>query len=76
LQTPKAFGRALRKRRTKKNLSQEKLAELADLHPTYISMLERGTKGPSLETVFALAKALGISAVKLVRDTESIQQRK
>ena len=52
------FGRNLRNLREKSGLSQEKLAELADLHRTYISGVERGERNISLVNIERLAKAL------------------
>ena len=42
----KIIGQRIRNYRTQKGLSQEKLAELAGCHPTYIGQLERGEKTP------------------------------
>jgi transcriptional regulator with XRE-family HTH domain len=47
-------------------LSQEELGYRADLHRTYLSMLERGVRCPSLETIAKLAKALDTKASELV----------
>jgi transcriptional regulator with XRE-family HTH domain len=55
------FGKAIRRRRRELDLSQEELAELAELHRTYISSIERGQRNPSLENIEKLAKALDIS---------------
>ena len=55
-----AFGDVVRARRLKAGLSQETLALECDLHPTFISMLERGVRQPSLETIFRLAARLGV----------------
>ena len=53
-----AFGRKVRDRRTKLKLSQEQLAERADLHWTYISGIERGVRNPGLNTLGRLCQAL------------------
>lgn len=53
------FGRNLQKLRKSASLSQEKLAEAADVSLRYIQMLEAGEKAPSLETVVRLRQALG-----------------
>lgn len=55
-----AFGAALRLKRTHLGLSQESLAELAGLHFTYVSSVERGERNISLENIDRLAKALNI----------------
>jgi len=55
------FGASVRKFRLKKKLSQEKLAELADLHRTYIGQVECGKRNLALRNIAKLAKALGIS---------------
>lgn len=59
------FGKAVRRRRRELDLSQEKLAELAGLHRTYVSDVERGDRNISLENIEKLAKALEISIVDL-----------
>lgn len=53
------FGKKVRELREKKGLSQEELAFKADLSVYYISRIERGKANPSLETIFAIQKALG-----------------
>jgi len=59
------FGKAIRRRRRELDLSQEELAERAELHRTYISDIERGDRNPSLENIEKLAKALDISIASL-----------
>lgn len=54
----RALGQAIRVSRTKLGLTQSELAELADLHPTYISSIEAGTANISFETIDKLAHAL------------------
>lgn len=65
----KAFGRVLREYRLILDLSQEELAERADLDRTYPSLLERGLRSPSLEMLFRIAEALGIDPAELVAKT-------
>ena len=60
------FGKRLRELRLKQKLSQEKLAEIADVHRNYVGLLERGQSNVSLLTVVALAHALGVKPAKLV----------
>ena len=61
----KIIGQRIRNYRTKKGLSQEKLAELAGCHPTYIGQLERGEKNATLERVEKIASAMDISLSEL-----------
>jgi transcriptional regulator with XRE-family HTH domain len=65
-----AFGRAVRRLREKKGLSQEKLADLAGIHRTYIGDVERGTRNIALINMDRIAKALGVSLSRLVKDME------
>ena len=64
----KAFGAKLRKARLELDLSQEKLADLADLHFTYVSSVERGERNISLENIGKLATALGCNIKDLFTD--------
>lgn len=61
-----AFGAVLRTLRIEKNLTQEQLGLEAGLQRKYISLLELGTKAPSLATVLRLAKALNVEPGRLV----------
>lgn len=67
-----AFGRAVyHYRKVVLDISQEALAERADLHRTYVSSLERGERNVGLLNIFKLAKALNISVTKLFETVES-----
>ncbi len=55
------FGTKVRRYRIKKSLSQEKLAELANMHRTYIGQIECGKRNVAIKNVAKLAKALGVS---------------
>ena len=76
MKLPKAFGTILKEVRESKKVSQENLALEADLDRTYISLLERGLRQPSLGTLFDIAKVLGCRASDLVRKTEDFLSRK
>jgi transcriptional regulator with XRE-family HTH domain len=65
-----AFGRAVRKLRLAKGLSQEDLAELADIHRTYVGDVERGTRNISLMNMARLAAALDVPLSHLIREME------
>ncbi len=62
----KRFGRNVRHYRKKKKLSQEKLAELANLHRTYIGQVENGKRNVALKNVAKLAKALKTTPAELL----------
>jgi transcriptional regulator with XRE-family HTH domain len=66
-----AFGARLRAVRVERQVSQETLAELADLDRTYISLLERGKRNPSLACVANLARALSVTISELCDFSES-----
>ena len=65
----KAFGIVLRAVRRHVGISQEHLAELADIDRTYPSLLERGMRQPAIGRVIAIAGALRIEPGKLVTMT-------
>lgn len=62
----KAFGAVLREAREKAGLSQDQLAHDAGLHRTYISLLERGQRQPSLRAITTLAQALRLTPSTLI----------
>ncbi|OCR00575.1 transcriptional regulator [Oscillatoriales cyanobacterium USR001] len=55
------FGNKVRQERLKQNLSQEELAERANVHRTYIGMIERHEKNITLINIEKIAIALGVS---------------
>ncbi|MEI6391398.1 MAG: helix-turn-helix transcriptional regulator [Verrucomicrobiota bacterium] len=57
----KDVGANIRTLRKRAGLSQEKLGEKADLHPVYISQVERGVKAVSVEALWKLSRALQVS---------------
>lgn len=57
-----AIGELVRIRRKALGLTQEKLAELVDVSPSFIGHIERGTRKLSVETLYDLCKALDVSA--------------
>jgi len=64
------IGEELKKERVRIGLSQEKLAEKAGVHRTYISLIERNVKNPTLDVLFRICKALGIKPSTLVKRLE------
>ncbi|MEB3277995.1 MAG: helix-turn-helix transcriptional regulator [Lyngbya sp.] len=69
-QPRKQLGINIRKLRIQQELSQEKLAEKADLHRTYIGAIERGERNVSLDNIVAIAHALGVSASQLLEGVD------
>jgi CheY-like chemotaxis protein/DNA-binding XRE family transcriptional regulator len=67
----KGFGAELRRRRIANGISQERLAELADLHRTYISAVESGRRNLTLESIQRLAAALGASVASFFSSVEN-----
>ncbi len=66
-----ALGQILRERRLAAGLSQEQLAEAADLHRNYVGLIERGQTSPSLSALTGLAHALGKLPSELLREAEA-----
>ena len=64
----KIFGETIRARRKALGMSQEKLAEKAELHHNYIGEIERGEKAATIDTIMKIAKALGVRARDLFCD--------
>jgi transcriptional regulator with XRE-family HTH domain len=68
VQEAELFGHRLREIRKARGLTQEALAESADLSGNYISDLELGLKVPSLTILVRLSQALGVATPDLLRD--------
>jgi transcriptional regulator with XRE-family HTH domain len=68
------FGKRLKEVRDEVGISQEKLAENANLHRTYVSSVERGKRNISLVNIERLAAALGVSMGELMPDTKRPRQ--
>lgn len=71
----KTIGLRIRNYRTQLGLTQEKLAELAGCHPTYIGQLERGEKNATLGSIEKVASSLNISLSTLFENLNG-QERK
>lgn len=67
-----AFGRVLKQKREALKLSQEELGFEAGLHRTYISLLERGLKSPTLDVIFRLSTALNIFPSQFIAEVEKL----
>jgi len=66
-----AFAEVLREFRKKSGLSQERLALDANLDRTFISMLERGIRQPSMKSLFAIAAVLHVPPHTIVQAVEA-----
>jgi DNA-binding XRE family transcriptional regulator len=64
------FGAVVRRRRVAAGLTQEGLADAAGLHRTYISLLERGLRMPSILVVKQLARAMSTSMASLMKELD------
>jgi len=69
-----AFAHVIRRHRSRKGLSQEALAEAAGIHHTYIGLLERGKRKPTID-VAHIALALGVKLSTLINEAEHEVQR-
>ena len=65
-----AFGRTVRELRKELGLSQEEFGFRTDLHRTYVSLLERGLKSPTLNSIERIARALGMKPSEVVGGAE------
>lgn len=69
---PMSFGLAVRRARNELGLTQQQLAERAELDRSYLSEVERGTRNPTLTVQVRLAGALGIRLSDLIRQAEEM----
>ena len=69
------LGKRIRLFRKQQRLSQLVLAEMVDKSPTYISLVENGQKGPSLETLIDVANALKVELAVILEDCSDYEKR-
>jgi transcriptional regulator with XRE-family HTH domain len=67
-----AFGKAVRQLRVQRAISQEAAALASDIDRAYFGHIERGTKSPTLKTVWKVAEALEVRPSELLDRTERI----
>ncbi|WP_049945014.1 helix-turn-helix domain-containing protein [Butyrivibrio sp. AC2005] len=65
------IGNRIRFYRKDRKLSQEELAEMSDLHPSYIGQLERGIKTPSVDTIYRITKGLDVTMSDFLKNIET-----
>lgn len=63
----KLVGRNFARLRKASGLTQEQVAERANLSQQYISDLENGKRNPTVETLYDIAQAFGVSQVELLK---------
>lgn len=62
------FGKKIKIERIKQDISQEQLAEKAQLHRTTLGQIENGKNSPTLDTISKIANALNLSISDLLSD--------
>lgn len=60
------FGQKMQKVRQSKGITQEGLAAMLSMHRTYIGLIERGERNPTIRTLYKIARALKVSASELL----------
>ncbi|MBK8410330.1 MAG: helix-turn-helix domain-containing protein [Sandaracinaceae bacterium] len=65
MQAAKALASGMKRLRRRLGMTQAQLAEAADLHVQYVSQVERLARSPSMETIDAIADALGVTPAEL-----------
>ena len=71
-----AFAAVLKKHRATKGISQELLAEKANIHPTHVGLIERALRNPSLNVAQSIASALGLSLTQMIDEAEQLQKKR
>ena len=59
------FGKRLKTLRLERDLTQLELAEILDMSPNFIGMIERGERNTTVENIFKIARALNIKPINL-----------
>jgi DNA-binding XRE family transcriptional regulator len=71
----KAFAAILRKHRKEHNITQEVLAEKADVASKMVSLIERGERNPSLNLADSIAQSLGVPLSDLIKEAETFRKK-
>jgi transcriptional regulator with XRE-family HTH domain len=69
------FAETVRGQRKRKKLTQEQLAERADLSSKMISLIERGERTPSIAVADSIARGVGVPLWRLVKDAEDLKRK-
>ncbi|KLU60236.1 anaerobic benzoate catabolism transcriptional regulator [Peptococcaceae bacterium CEB3] len=67
------LGQRIREERTRYRLTQEQLAEAAEVNESYVGQVERGEKNPSLETIVSIANSLGVTLDYLLQEETNVE---
>jgi transcriptional regulator with XRE-family HTH domain len=67
------LGDELRRAREEAGLTQEELAERAGIHRTYVSLLERDKKSPTIAVLFRLCRAVGVQPTTFIARVEAAE---
>jgi transcriptional regulator with XRE-family HTH domain len=67
-----SIAKTLIKHRHLSKLSQEDLAELAGIHRTYVSQIERGLKVPTIAILFKISRALSVQPSDFIKEIEQL----
>ncbi len=70
------FGQVVRKHRKARFLSQEELAERADLASKMVSLIERFERNPTVNVADSLAQAMNVPLWRLIKDAEDLRKEK
>lgn len=70
-----SFGLVIRGFRRKRQMSQQALADKSGYHRTYIGLLERGQKSPSLRTIWNIATTLQVKPSEILSRVEDLTRR-
>jgi len=73
--TAKLVGMVLQQYRTQRKMSQELLSGLAGIDRTHYSKIERGLRSPTLDTLFKIARALGVPPEEIVRTIDEAVEK-
>lgn len=70
-----AFGKILRVVRKEAGLTQEQLGHVAEVDRTFVSLMERGERQPTVRMLFKLAVALKVTPARLMELTQDMVER-
>jgi transcriptional regulator with XRE-family HTH domain len=65
------FGLEVKRRRMELGLTQEAFADVSNLHRTYVSSIERGSRNPTLDVIFQIARGLNCQPAWLLPRIEN-----